>query len=150
MSGDTIQYRCAYQELVSPEALVPHPRNPKRHPESQIAALTEYIARAGWLHRVTVSLLSGRVVAGHARVEAAKRLGCLVPVEYQAFDDDAAELAHLLADNRLAELATVDTDMLGGDLLELEGLIKKQGVDPEYIYGELGAAGALPTSIYTV
>ena len=32
----------------------------------------------------------------------------------------------------------------------LEGLIKKQGVDPEYIYGELGGADALPTSIYTV
>lgn len=32
----------------------------------------------------------------------------------------------------------------------LEGLIKKQGVDPEYIYGDLGEGDALPTSIYSV
>jgi radical SAM superfamily enzyme YgiQ (UPF0313 family) len=41
-----------------------------------------------------------------------------------------------------------DTSGLAGR--KLERLIKKQGVDPESIYGDIGESGRLPTSVYSV
>ena len=43
---------------------------------------------------------------------AAKLLGCPVPVDYQGYASEAEELADLLADNRIAELAEMDNKML--------------------------------------
>lgn len=113
---------CKYDELVNPKTLRPHPKNPNVHPEDQLEALTQYIQFTGWRHAVIVSRLSGLVVAGHGRIEAARRLECSVPVVYQSFDDEAEELAFVLADNQLAELSHLDADLLETDLSELEGL----------------------------
>lgn len=50
------------------------------------------------------------IVKGHGRLEAAKRLGRReAPVEFQDYESEAAELADLLADNKIAELASIDT-----------------------------------------
>jgi ParB-like chromosome segregation protein Spo0J len=62
--------------------------------------------------------MSGYIVAGHARLEAAKVLNlAAVPVDAQPFASEADELAYLLADNRIAELADLQTAALK-DLLE--------------------------------
>lgn len=111
-----VKYHCKYDKLVTPEELTTHPRNANMHPEEQIDALCRFIRVSGFRQPVTVSNLSGCIVAGHARRLAAKRVGCDCPTVYQDFDTEADEVAFLLADNRLAELAVTDDDALQGNL----------------------------------
>jgi ParB-like chromosome segregation protein Spo0J len=112
---------CAFDELVPIEKLVPNPRNPNQHPQSQVALLAKVIAHQGWRSPVVVSTRSGFIVTGHGRYEAAKILGAAkVPVDYQDFETEADEWAHLIADNRLAELAEADEAALKGVLGELK------------------------------
>ena len=100
------------------EAIAPNPRNPNTHPQNQIKLLAQNIRYHGWRHPITVSKLSGLVVAGHGRLEAAKELGVsIVPVEYQDFDTEDNELAVLVSDNRLAELSSLDLNSLA-DIVE--------------------------------
>jgi len=135
------QINCAFDEVVPLEKLVPNPRNPNQHPPSQVALLAKVIAHQGWRSPIVVSLRSGFIVSGHGRFEAAKTLGLSqVPVDYQDFKTDADEWAHLVADNRIAELAEIDTsglkdllselkaedfdlDLAGFDVSALEGLL---------------------------
>ena len=66
-----------------------------------------------WRNPVTVSNRSGLIVRGHGRLEAALLIGCeTIPVDEQDYATDAEELADLLADNRLSELAELDEDDL--------------------------------------
>lgn len=111
--ADGIEVWCAYDKLVKVEELVPHPKNPNTHPQSQIKILAQNIRYHGWRHPIVVSKLSGYIVAGHGRLEAAKELGVsIVPVEYQNFASEDNELAVLVGDNRLAELSSLDLNGL--------------------------------------
>lgn len=111
---------CAHTALVDIAALVPHPRNPHKHDDKQIALLAKIIRHQGWRAPITVSKRSGFIVAGHGRLEAAKLLQIeKVPVDYQNFGNEADEYAHLIADNRIAELADTDDELLEQLLAEL-------------------------------
>lgn len=111
--ADGIEVWCAYDKLVKVEELIPHPKNPNTHPQNQIKILAQNIRYHGWRHPIVVSKLSGYIVAGHGRLEAAKELGVsIVPVEYQNFASEDNELAVLVGDNRLAELSTLDLNGL--------------------------------------
>jgi hypothetical protein len=100
---------CAHTDFLPLDALKPHPRNPNHHPDSQIALLATIIAEQGWRAPITVSTRSGYVVRGHGRLMAARKLGLAgAPVDRQPYPSDAAELADLVADNRIAELAGMD------------------------------------------
>lgn len=111
--ADGIEVWCAYDKLVKVEELIPHPKNPNTHPQNQIKILAQNIRYHGWRHPIVVSKLSGYIVAGHGRLEAAKELGVsIVPVEYQDFASEDNELAVLVGDNRLAELSTLDLNGL--------------------------------------
>jgi ParB-like chromosome segregation protein Spo0J len=115
------QINCAFDEVVPLEKIVPNPRNPNQHPPSQVALLAKVIAHQGWRSPIVVSRRSGFIVSGHGRFEAAKALGLSqVPVDYQDFKTDADEWAHLVADNRIAELAEIDTSGLKDLLSELK------------------------------
>jgi DNA modification methylase len=116
------QIHCAYTELSDPETLVPNPRNPNQHPKKQIELLAKIIQSQGWRAPVTVSNRSGFVVRGHGRLQAALLLGCQVPVDKQDYATEAEEWADLIADNRIAELAEIDDDVLAKLLHELDGL----------------------------
>lgn len=111
--ADGIEVWCAYDKLVKVEELIPHPKNPNTHPQSQIKILAQNIRYHGWRHPIVVSKLSGYIVAGHGRLEAARELGVsIVPVEYQDFATEDNELAVLVGDNRLAELSSLDLNGL--------------------------------------
>ena len=101
--------------------LIPNPRNPNQHSSEQIAALAKIIEAQGWRAPIVVSNLSGFVVAGHGRLEAAKVLGLTeVPVDRQDFKDEAHEWAQMVADNRIAELAEIDNGVLKDLLTDMD------------------------------
>ena len=109
----SIPVHCAHTNLVNPNSLKPNPSNPNRHSAHQIQLLASIILEQGWRNPVTVSKRSGLIVRGHGRLEAALLIGCeLIPIDEQDYASEAEELADLLADNRLSELAELDEDDL--------------------------------------
>ena len=110
---DGVSVFCAFDEIVNIKELKENPQNPNTHPKEQIELLTEIIKKTGWRAPITVSNLSGFIVKGHGRLQAAHAAGFKhCPVEYQNFQDDEEEMAALLADNKLAELAEIDVEKL--------------------------------------
>jgi len=108
-------------ETVEIDKLKPFERNPKVHPESQLKKLEKSISEFGWTNPI-LATKDGMVVAGHARLEAAKRLNIgNVPVIYLDMPYDKA-IAYVIADNRLAELAETDTAQLSELLGELSAV----------------------------
>lgn len=121
---DTPEVYCAYTSLVPTDSLVENPRNPNKHPEEQIVALAKIIRHQGWRNPIVVSKRSGFVIKGHGRLAAAKMLGVeTVPVDYQDYESEAAEWADMVADNKIAELSTIDENELNALLRELDGQI---------------------------
>ncbi len=109
---------CAHDALVETEKLIPNPRNPNKHPQKQLDLLAKIIKNQGFRNPIVVSNRSGFIVKGHARLEAAKMLGLKTcPVDFQDYENEAAEWADMIADNRLAELAESSLPELK-DLLE--------------------------------
>lgn len=117
--GEKIKIHCSHTELRDPTSLVEHPRNYNTHPAEQIRLLAKIIKHQGWRNPITVSKRSGFVVKGHGRLAAAMLLKTeKVPVDVQDYKDEASEVADMIADNRIAELAEADTDALKGLLLD--------------------------------
>ncbi len=91
--------------------LKPFPGNPRRHPEAQIVRLMRSIKRV-WTNPILIDE-SGTMLAGHGRLEAAKRLGRTeVPTLTISGLSDAEKRAVVIADNRLPEQALWDFDLL--------------------------------------
>ena len=100
------------------DALTPDPRNARVHSERQVARIADSIAAFGFNVPVLVDGKGG-VLAGHGRLLAARRLGLEeVPTITLDHLDEARRRAFMIADNRLAELASWDDGRLG---LELRG-----------------------------
>lgn len=111
---------CSRTKDVPTDSLKAHPKNPNQHKADQVALLAKIIEAQGFRNPIVVSERSGFIVAGHARLAAAQKLGLeSVPVDVQKFETEEAELAHLLADNRIAELAEINDDTLKDVLSEL-------------------------------
>lgn len=109
-------------ELRPLSALKPARRNARKHTDKQI----EQIAAAFTMFRVLVPLIvdpSGRIVAGHGRFEAAKRLGLQeVPVIQVDHLTETELRAFALADNKIAANAGWDADLLRLELAELQSI----------------------------
>ncbi len=115
-TADGVPVFCAYDAIVPLAELRPNPGNPNHHGTDQLKRLASIIWATGWRNAITVSRQSGMIVKGHGRLEAAQMAGMSeAPVEYQHYDSEAEEWADLVADNRLAELSTLNT----GELLEM-------------------------------
>jgi len=115
-------YNCHYDALMDASILLDHPKNPHLHPDRQIDALSHVIDLVGWRHPVVVSKDSGFIVYGHGRKLAAIKRGELVPVEYQSFGSEVEELAALMADNLIPELAEYSEELKLSNLEELQEL----------------------------
>ena len=114
---------CAYDKLMNPKDLIGNPRNPNKHPQSQIELLAHIIQSQGWRAPITVSNRSGFVVRGHGRLAAALSFGAeCVPVDYQNYATEAEEWADLIADNRLSELSEIDDHLIADLMSELDDL----------------------------
>ncbi|MFQ6552647.1 site-specific DNA-methyltransferase [Aestuariibius insulae] len=107
-------------EYRSPEDLSPYARNARTHSSKQIKQIARSIEQFGFTNPVLVTG-TGEIIAGHGRVAAAKSLGLdRVPVLELSHLSEAQRRAYILADNKLAELAGWDRDLLA---IELQGLI---------------------------
>ena len=129
-TASSIAVHCSHDALVDITEIVANPRNPNKHPDKQVALLAKIIRHQGWRAPVVVSKRSGFVVAGHGRLEAAKLLQVqTVPVNFQEFATEADEWAHVIADNRIAELAETDGAMLKDLLIELDSATQDFDMD---------------------
>jgi len=120
-TASTIPIHCSYARLADVTSLVANPRNPNKHSDKQVALLAKVIRHQGWRAPITVSKRSGFIVTGHGRLAAAILLQVeQVPIDEQDFATEADEWAHLVADNRIAELADADRGMIADLLGELD------------------------------
>jgi DNA modification methylase len=107
-------------ETVAVEALRPYERNARTHSKRQIRQIAKSIERFGFNNAVLVDE-QRRIIAGHGRVAAAKLLGIKeVPIVRLAHLSEAEKRAYILADNRLAEKAGWDREILA---IELQALV---------------------------
>lgn len=118
--------------------LIPYVRNARTHSEAQVALIAGSIREYGFTNPVLVDGDSG-IIAGHGRVMAARQLGLAeVPVIELAHLSETQKRAYVLADNKLAEQAGWDKDLLAlelGDLADLDIDLTSLGFD----VGELEA-----------
>lgn len=96
------------------------PRNARKHSERNLAAIADSLATFGQRKPIVVSQ-DMVVIAGNGTVEAARRLGWeRISVAVLPWTDPAKCMAYALADNRTAELAEWDGEVLAGQLVELQ------------------------------
>jgi hypothetical protein len=100
--------------------LLPYARNSRTHTEEQILQIVGSIKRFGWTNPVLVGA-DGVIIAGHARVLAARRLGMAhVPVIVLGHLTEDEQRALVIADNKLALNAGWDEDILREQLQVIE------------------------------
>ena len=122
-------------QYVSPDRLRPYPGNARTHSRKQIKLIAASIKRFGFTNPILVTD-DFEVVAGHGRLQAAKSLGMnLVPVVALSSLSEADKKALIIADNRIAELAGWDRDILA---IEYQGLHDLQFDDIEVTGFSLG------------
>lgn len=117
-------------------ALIPYARNARTHSAAQVALIAGSIREFGFTNPVLVDGANG-IIAGHGRVMAAEKLGLAqVPVIELGHLSEAQKRAYILADNKLAEQAGWDRELLALEVADLADL----GVD----LGSIGfAAGEI-------
>lgn len=105
-------------EHVSVEEIEKHPDNPRRHPDKQVAALTESMKEHGNVGTPIWNRRTGRLIDGHARLDlllnaGAQSVRCLVvdmPVEQ--------ERRLLVQFDKIGDLAEYDDEVLRKMLIE--------------------------------
>ena len=98
--------------------LLPYANNAREHTEEQVAQVAASIKEFGWTNPIITH--GQTVVAGHARLAAARKLGLKeVPVIDRSDMSEAQWKAYVLADNQLAQNATWNDGLL---TLELDAL----------------------------
>lgn len=139
------------------EKVIPYARNPRRNDEA-VDAVAASIKEFGFRQPIVVDG-EGVIVVGHTRHRAARRLGLKeVPVHVASDMSPEQARAYRIADNRLAEIATWDEELLALELQALQGMdidMEAMGFDDEELKRCLGdlptqedwesAAGQIPT-----
>ena len=106
-------------EMLPPVQLKPCPRNARTHSKKQIRQIARSIERFGFTNPVLIDKRA-QIIAGHGRVEAALHLRLArVPALRISHLSEVDKRAYILADNRLAEKAGWDREVLALELGEL-------------------------------
>lgn len=106
-------------QLVPLEKLVPYVNNARTHSAEQITKLRSSLREFGFINPVIIDCNYG-IIAGHGRVMAAKEEGIAeIPCVFVDYLTEAQKKAYILADNRFAQDAGWDEELLK---LEIESL----------------------------
>tara|TARA_R100001440_G_scaffold61893_1_gene81837 strand:+ start:14 stop:616 length:603 start_codon:yes stop_codon:yes gene_type:complete len=106
-------------ELWNLERLKPYEKNAREHSEQQIAQIAASIVEFGFLNPILVDSSDG-IVAGHGRLSAAKELALdVVPVVVLDHLTENQKKAYILVDNKLAENATWNEELLAEEIIKL-------------------------------
>jgi DNA modification methylase len=123
--------------------LFPYARNARTHSNEQVVQIAASIREFGWTNPVLVDGERG-IIAGHGRVMAARKLGLAeVPTIELRDMTEAQKRAYIIADNKLAENAGWDMELLALELADLAGLdfdLGLIGFDPDELSALLGRA----------
>src|SRR6266849_3286629 len=102
------------------DRLLPYIPNARTHSDEQVAQVAASIREFGWTNPILVAE-DGVIIAGHARLAAARKLKMTdVPVIVLDHLTEAQRRALVLADNRLALDAGWDEEMLRVELASLQ------------------------------
>jgi ParB-like chromosome segregation protein Spo0J len=138
MARDGLKHRAATNARSSDMLSIEHvpigrlranPRNPRTHSKKQIRQIGASIRKLGFLNPLIVDG-ENTILAGHGRLEGARLVG-LTEVPVIRFDHltPAQKRAYLIADNKIAEQAGWDREILAIELGELTELLPAQGFD---------------------
>lgn len=100
------------------DEIKPYWKNPRQHTEANLKAIRESIKKFGYVAPIIVDK-EGVIIAGHGRYEALKELGYeeVDVIEVDLPPEKAKE--YRIADNRIAEMAEWDIDMLLSEIREI-------------------------------
>lgn len=107
-------------EQISVADLIPYDRNSKIHPDTQIEQIANSIREWGWTNPILIDE-NQNVIAGHARLFAAKNMGienvpCIIA---EGWSEDKRK-AYVIADNKLSENSEWDSALYLSELKLLE------------------------------
>jgi hypothetical protein len=123
-------------EIIPVGQLRPYPNNARTHSKKQIRQIADSIGRFGFTNPVLIDD-GGQIIAGHGRVEAAKLIGlAAVPTIRVSHLSDLEKRAYILADNRLAEKAGWDREILAIELqalIDLDFQVELTGFEAPYV-----------------
>jgi hypothetical protein len=109
-------------ELVPLAKLKPWARNARTHSKKQIRQIAKSIETFGFTNPALIDA-ADMILAGHGRVEAAKLLGMdAIPCVRLEHMTQGQKRAYIIADNKLAENAGWDQDLLAQEFEALMGL----------------------------
>ena len=121
MDNKEIQERELKYIKVPVSVLVPYARNTRTHTDQQIDQVAASIREFGFMNPVIING-DNTILAGHARVLASKKLGLeYVPCLIADHLSEAQKKAFIIADNKIAENAGWDTELLKVELEDLKG-----------------------------
>jgi DNA modification methylase len=137
-------------EFTHVRSLRPYPNNARTHSKKQIALIAKSLKKFGFCNPVLVDD-QNQIIAGHGRVEAAKLNGMdMVPTVRLSHLSDADKRAYILADNKLAEKAGWDKEILATELqyfVSVDFDLDAVGFEPaevDQIIEEIGDADEQP------
>jgi DNA modification methylase len=118
-------------DRVSVERIKPDPGNARTHSRKQTNQIANSIGQFGFTNPILVDEKSV-IIAGHGRLEAARQLGLTkVPVIRIHHLNKAQKRALMLADNKIAENAGWDFELLAAEFEELSVELPDLGFDLE-------------------
>src|SRR3990167_811167 len=126
------------------------PRNSRVHTPAQISQIAASIMEFGFAVPV-LAQADGTIIAGHARVLAARQIGIeSVPVMVADGWSDAQVRAYVIADNKLALNSAWDDEILAVELDALRDLkfdMSLMGFEAQELNDLIGTLNFLPGSI---
>ena len=108
-------------QLVSTDRLIPYVNNARTHSPEQINKLRSSLREFGFINPVIIDK-DFNVIAGHGRLMAAKEEGITeVPCVFVDYLTEAQKKAYIIADNRFAQDAGWDDELLRIEIESLQG-----------------------------
>ena len=115
--------------LVPTSSITPNPRNARTHSKRQIAQIAESISRFGFVVPI-IADETNMILAGHGRFQAAQSLALAeIPVVQVSGLSPAKKRALALADNKIAQNAGWDREILAVELTELSEILIDDELD---------------------